>query len=137
MLLVRRAGIVLLIVALTLAVGGAVAGAKKKHKKKKPKSWSSSITLTHPGGTQFAGSVGSKLRACRDSRVVTLYYTDPNTGETRPLSVQRTDGKGNYRVNLTTPAYAGSYQAIVDARKVRAMKAKQTCKSATSASVQI
>jgi hypothetical protein len=136
MLLVRRAGIVLLIVALTLAVGGAVAGAKK-HKKKKAKSWSSSITLTHSSVTQFAGAVGSKLKACRGSRVVTLYYTDPNTGETRPLSVQRTDGKGNYQVNLTTPTYAGSYQAIVDARKVRAMKKKQTCKGATSASLTV
>jgi hypothetical protein len=136
MLWVRRAGIVLLMVALAVAVGGAVAGAKK-HKKKKAKGWSSSITLTHSGDTQFAGKVGSKLKGCRQARVVTVYYTDPNTGETRPLSVQRTDGKGKYVVSLTTPAYAGTYKAIVDASKVRAMKKKQTCKGATSQSLQV
>jgi hypothetical protein len=112
MLGIRRAGIVLLVVALTLALGVAVAGAKKKHKKKK-----------------------SKLDACRDSRVATLYYTDPNTGETRPLAVQRTDSKGNYQMALTTPAYAGSYQVIVVEQKIRAMKAPQICNAATSAAV--
>jgi hypothetical protein len=131
MLLVRRAGIVLLIAALTLALGGAVAGAKKKHKKKR-KSWGSSVTLTRPAGTQFAGVVGSKLDACRNSRVVVLYYTDPSTGQTQALSVQRSDSHGRYQFVLTTPAYAGSYQVYVDTRKIRAMKAPQTCKGAWS-----
>jgi hypothetical protein len=95
------------------------------------------VTLSHPAVTQFAGTVGSKLGACRGSRVVTLYYTDQLSGQTQPLSVQRTAGKGNFHVYLPTNAYAGTYQVVVDKRKVRAMKAKQTCKSATSASLTV
>jgi hypothetical protein len=125
---------VLLILVLALALGTPLAGAKKKHKKK-GKSWASTVTLSHTAATQFTGVVGSKLAACRDSRVVTLYYTDPNTGQTQPLSVQRTDGKGGYQVDLTTPAYAGSYMVIVDKRKIRAMKAPQTCKGVTGTMV--
>jgi hypothetical protein len=127
---IRRAGIVLLILVLALVLGSPLAGAKKKHKK--AKGWASTVTLTHLAAPQFAGVVGSKLDACRDSRVVTLYYTDPNTGQTQPLSVQRTDGHGRYQVDLTTPAYAGTYQAIVDERKIRAMKAPQICKGVSS-----
>ena len=125
----------LLVVALTLAVGAAVAGAKKK--KKKPKRWDSTITLTHPATTQFVGVVGSKQKACRGSRVVTLYYTDPNTGDTRPLSVQRTDDKGHYQVDLTTPAYPGAYKAIVDERSVKVDKKKQICVGSTSPSTTV
>ena len=138
MVWIRRAGVLLVVVALVLAVGGTAAGAKKKHKKKhKGTSWDSTVTLTHPAGAQFAGTVGSKLDACRDSRVVTIYYTDPNTGQTQPLSVQRTDPNGNYLVNLTTPAYAGAYQAIVEEQQVHAMKATQICKGITGSSLQV
>ena len=122
----------LLVVVLALALGAGMAGAKKKKKKHKAKKWDSTITLTRTTENQFTGSVGSKLSACRGERVVTLYYTDPNTGETRPLSVQRTDDAGHYQVDLPTRAYPGGYMAIADARQVRAMKAKQTCKGVTS-----
>jgi hypothetical protein len=125
---VRRAGIVLVVAALALGSLGSVAGAKK-HKKKGQK-WATHVTLAHPSSTQFTGRVGSKLKACRGSRVVTVSYTDPNTGQTSPLSVQRTDNKGAYQVALTTPAYAGTYRVQVDRRKIRAMKALQTCKGA-------
>ena len=131
---VRRAGILLVVAALALGSLGAVAGAKKKHKKKGHK-WASQVTLTHPSSTQFTGRVSSKLKACRGSRVVTVTYTDPSTGQTSPLSVQRTDNAGNYEVTLTTPAYTGTYQVQVDQRKIRAMKARQTCKAAVSTAV--
>jgi hypothetical protein len=131
---VRRAGILLTVLVLALAVGDAAAGAKKKHKKK-GKAWGSEVTLTHPAGTQFKGVVGSKLQACRSSRVVTLIYTDPNSGQASPLSVQRTDGNGGYQVTLTTPAYPGTYKVEVAQRRIRAMKAPQTCLSKTSAGI--
>jgi hypothetical protein len=131
---VRRAGILLVVVALALSVGGTGVGATKKHKKKGQK-WASHVTLAHPSSTTFTGKVTSKLRACRGSRVVTLFYADPNNGLISPLSVQRTNGKGGYQVTLTTPAYAGTYHAQVSKRKIRAMKAPQTCKAAQSATV--
>ncbi len=121
-----------MILMLALALGSPLAGAKKKRKKRHGQSWDSSVTLTRAADQQFAGVVGSKLDACRASRVVTLYYTDPSTGQTQPLSVQRTDGLGHYQVDLPTPPYAGGYQAIVDEQQVRAMKATQTCKGAAS-----
>jgi hypothetical protein len=133
---VRRAGILLAVAVLALSLAGGVAGAKKKHKKK-GQSWASQVTLAHPSSTTFTGRVTSKFKACRGSRVVTLFYTDPNTGLTSPLSVQRTDGGGGYQVTLTTPAYAGTYQVQADKRKIRAMKAPQTCKSAESATVSV
>jgi hypothetical protein len=133
---VRRAGILLTVLVLALGLAGAVAGAKKKHKKK-GNAWASTVKLTHPSSTQFSGAVGSKLGACRGSRVVTLTYTDPNTGQTLPLSVQRTDGGGGYQVTLTTPAYAGIYQVLVAKRKIRAMKAPQTCQAAQSGTVAV
>jgi hypothetical protein len=133
---VRRAGILLTVLVLAIGLAGAVAGAKKKHKRKGA-SWPSKVTLAHPSSTQFTGTVGSKLGACRDSRVVKLTYTDPNTGQTWPLSVQRTDGGGGYQVTLTTPAYAGTYQVLVDQRKIRAMKATQTCKATQSSVVPV
>jgi len=126
----------LLVVALALALGAGMAGAKKK-KKHKAKKWDSTVTLTRTTDLQFTGTVGSKLAACRGERVVTLYYTDPNTGDTRPLSVQRTDDAGHYQVDLPTQAYAGGYMAIVDARQVRANKAKQTCNGVTSVSLTV
>ena len=133
---VRRAGILLAVLMLAIGLLGTVAGAKKKHKRK-GMAWPSTVSLAHPSSTQFTGVVGSKLGACRGSRVVTLTYTDPNTGQTSPLSVQRTDGGGGYQVTLTTPAYAGSYQVIVAERKIRAMKAPQTCRATQSSAVPV
>jgi hypothetical protein len=132
----RRAGILLTVLVLAIGLSGAVAGAKKKHKKK-GNAWASTVKLAHPSSTQFTGVVGSKLGACRGSRVVTLTYTDPNTGQTSPLSVQRTDGVGGYQVTLTTPAYAGTYQVLVAKRKIRAMKAPQTCQATQSSPVTV
>ena len=123
MLALRRAGGVLVIAVLGLGWGAGGASAAK---------WSSSITLTHPTSTQFTGVVSSKLKACRKERLVTLYYTDPITGQTQPLSVQRTDAKGRYEVDLTQPAYPGGYRAQVSKEKIRALKAPQTCRGAQS-----
>lgn len=133
---VRRAGILLTVLVVALGLGGAAAGAKKKHKKK-GRSWASQVTLGHPATTQFSGAVGSKLDACRSSRVVTLFYTDPNTGQTSPLSVQRTDGKAKYQVVLTKDAFAGSYRVEVAERRIRAHKAPQTCKAAESPAITV
>jgi hypothetical protein len=125
---VRRAGILLFVVVVALGPGGATAGAKKKA----GKPWDSNVTLTHPLVNQFSGQVTSKLAACEKDRVVTVSYTDPNTGQTSPLSVQRTDGKGKYVVVLPREAFFGTYRAEVAQRKIRALKAKQTCRDAKS-----
>ena len=132
---VRRAGILLTVLVVALGLGGATAGAKKH--KKKGKAWASQVTLTHPQTNQFAGQVTSKLGACEGSRVVTLFYTDPNTGQTSPLSVQRTDGNGKYQVVLPKDAFFGSYQVQVAQRKIRARKAPQTCKGAESTATDV
>jgi hypothetical protein len=128
----RRAGLVSIVVMLALGLAGAVAGAKTKGH-----AWSSTIKLAHPSTMQFTGTVGSKLAACRKQRLVTLYYADPTTGQTQPLSVQRTDGKGRYEVDLTQPAYAGAYQAQVSKERIRALKAPQTCRGAQSGSIHV
>jgi hypothetical protein len=133
---VRRAGILLTVLVVALGLGGAAAGAKKKHKKK-GQAWASQVTLGHPATTQFTGAVGSKLDACRSSRVVTLFYTDPNNGLTSPLSVQRTDGRAKYQVVLPKDAFAGTYQVQVAQRKIRARKAPQTCKAAESPAINV
>jgi hypothetical protein len=117
-------------------LGGASAGAKKKHKKK-GRAWASQVTLGHAAANQFNGAVGSKLDACRSSRVVTLFYTDPNNGLTSPLSVQRTDGKARYQVVLPKDAFAGTYHAEVAQRKIRARKRPQTCKAAKSPAISV
>jgi hypothetical protein len=127
----RRAGVALLVVVLALGLGAAVAGAKKKHKRK-GHVWGSKVTLTHPSGTRFGGKVDSSLAACRKHRLVNVFYTDPGTGTTSLLSVQRTDGKGRYEVNLPKPAFAGAYQAQATKQRIRALKAPQTCKGAVS-----
>jgi hypothetical protein len=132
----RRAGIALVVVSLGLGLCGAVAGAKK-HRKPKGQKWPSQVTLTHPSTTQFAGKVTSKLAACRDSRLVTVYYTDPITLQTQPLSVQRTDKDGHYQVDLTTSAYPGTYQLQLSQERIRALKAPQTCKGAQSSVVAV
>ncbi len=123
----RRVGTLLIVLVLVLGTGGASAGAKKKHQRKR--GWRTTVTVTQTSSTQFTGTVGSKLGACKGMRVVTLYYTDPNTLQTQPLSVHRTGGKGSYQVDLTKPAFSGSYYATVEKRKVRARGAKQTCKA--------
>jgi hypothetical protein len=126
----RRAGILIAVGLLVVGMAGTLAVAKKK--KKKVHHWASQVTLNHPTDTQFAGVVSSKLKDCRKSRLIGLYYTDPNTGQTQPLSVQRTDGSGHYLVNLTKPAYAGTYQVQLIAERIRAMKAPQVCNAAHS-----
>jgi hypothetical protein len=131
---VRRAGILLTVLVVALGLDGAAAGAKKKHKKK-GKAWASKVTLLHPAGNWFSGAVSSKLGACERSRVVTLFYTDPNNGQTSPLFVQRTDGKGKYQMVLTKDAFPGTYHAEVSQRKIRAMKAPQTCKAAQTPAI--
>jgi hypothetical protein len=126
----RRAGSLLIVLVLALGLCGGSAGAKKKHTRKR--GWRTTVTLAQPSTTQFTGSVDSKLGACKGKRVVTLYYTDPNTLQTQPLSVQRTGGKGKFAVNLTKPAFTGSYYVTVDKRKVRSKGAKQTCNEGQS-----
>jgi len=59
-------------------------------------------------------------------------HTDPESGQTLPLSVQRTGGDGKYEVVLTRDAFFGTYRAQVAQRKIRANKAPQTCKAAES-----
>jgi hypothetical protein len=131
MAVLRRAAVVLVVSVLALGLGGAVAGAKKKHKKK-GHVWSSKITLAHPSTTQFTGTVDSNLAACRAGRLVNVFFTDTASGSTALLSVQRADGKGRYEVNLTQPAYPGTYQAQAAQERIRALKAPQTCREATS-----
>jgi hypothetical protein len=110
----KRIGIVLLAVVLGFSLSGTLAGAKKRHKRP---GFGTKVTLTHPSETQFAGSVRSKLKGCRNQRLVNVYYTDPFTGQTQPISVQRTKKFGKYRVDLPHPAYGGTYQTV--APKVR------------------
>jgi hypothetical protein len=128
MVVFRRAGVVLIAVVVALGLGGGFAGAKKK---KKGKAWGAKITLGHPSATQFTGTVDSKLAACLRGRLVNLFYTD-TTGNTAHLSIQRTDGKGRFQVDLTQAAYPGTYQAQAAHERIRARKAPQTCKAATS-----
>ena len=116
------------VIALGMATGAA--DAKKKHERKR--GWRTTASLTQVSSTRFTGRVGSKLGGCIGKRVVTLYYTDPNTLQTQPLSVHRTGGKGKFQVDLTKPAFTGSYYAAASQRKVRAQKAKQTCKAGQS-----
>jgi hypothetical protein len=123
----RRAGVLLIVATLALGVGAALAGAKKQRSK-----WPSKVSLSHPSSTVFEGRVKSKLRACRAQRLVTLYYTDPQTGQTLPLLVDRTNKKGRYEMAVATPAYPGGYQARLSKEKIRAMKAPRTCKGAKS-----
>ena len=131
MVALRRAGVVLIVAVLALGLGGALAGAKKKHKKKRH-AWGSKVNLSHPSPTQFAGTVDSSLAACFKGRLVTVFYTDPSSGNTALLSVQRTDGKGRYRVNLTHSAFAGSYQVQAAKERTRARKKRQACGIADS-----
>lgn len=118
----------MLVIALGMGTGAADAG--KKHQRKR--GWRTTASLTQASSTRFTGKVTSKLGACVGKRVVTLYYTNPNTLQTQPLSVHRTGGKGKFQVDLTKPAFTGSYYAAVSRRKVRAQGAKQTCKAGQS-----
>ena len=125
-MVLRRAGVVLIVAVLALGLGGGLAGAKKKGHV-----WGSRITLAHPSPMRFTGKVGSKLAACFKGRLVNVFYTDP-TGNSTMLSVQRADGKGRYEVNLTQAAYPGVYQAQAAKERIRARKAPQTCRAADS-----
>jgi hypothetical protein len=127
MVVLRRAGVVLIVTVFAFGLGGALADAKKK----KGKVWGAKITLGHPSTTQFTGRVDSKLAACLKGRLVNVFYTD-TAGNTSHLSIQRTDGKGRYQVNLTQAAYPGTYQAQAAHERIRAKKAPQTCKQARS-----
>lgn len=105
----RRAGIVVLVVVLAVGLCAALADGKKKRKKRRPVG--TQVTLTHPSEAQFTGTVTSKRFACRNQRLVNVYYTDPSTAQTRPLAVERTDTLGNYQVDLVKPAFGGTYLA--------------------------
>lgn len=137
MVATRRAGALVLVMVLVLGLGGAFATAKKKHHKKNGRTWGSKVTLTDQTSTQFAGVVTSGLGACVGSRVVTLSYTDPSTGMSSPLSVQRTDGAGRYEVTLTKDAFPGTYQVAVAEGKIRARKAPQRCLATESGTVTV
>jgi hypothetical protein len=144
---------VLMVVALVLAVGGSLAGTDggstalakhkkhKKHKKRKKKpvggAWDSQVTLSLPTITHFEGVVSSKLDACRNQRLVSVYYTEPRTGQVLPLSVQRTDFEGRYAFDLPKPAYSGVYQAVLIEEQVKAKKAPQICKAAESVTLAV
>jgi hypothetical protein len=130
MVALRRAGVVVVVAVLALSLAGAAAGGKKK-KKRKGQVWGSQITLAHPSATQFTGRVSSNLSACHKQRLVNVFYTDTISGKTALLSVQRTDGEGRYAVNLTQPAFSGTYQAQAAHERIRARKAPQTCREAT------
>jgi hypothetical protein len=123
--------VVLIVAALAVGPGGALAGGKKKQRKR-PHVWGSKVTLTQSTPTRFTGRVRSSLDACVKSRLVTVFYTDPSSGTTALLSVQRTDGKGRYRIDLTHTAFAGAYQAQAAKQRTRARKRKQTCRVADS-----
>jgi hypothetical protein len=94
--------------ALVLGLSWASVGAAKKHRGFKTK-----VTLSHPSDSQFAGRVSSKLKGCRKQRLVNLYYTDPATGQTQPLAVDRTNKSGRYQMDLSKAAFGGSYYAQV------------------------
>ena len=136
MVLLRRAGILAMAIALAIGLLASPGAAKKRHRQKGTL-WRSTVTLRHATPTQFSGTVGSKLAACRKARLVAIYYTDPTTGWTQPLSVQRADGDGQYRVSLAAPAYVGSYQAIIIEQRIRADHAPQRCKQAKSDPLEI
>jgi hypothetical protein len=127
----RRAGVVLMVVALAFGVGAALAGAKR-HKKPKGHVWGARITLQHPSARRFTGTVKSKFEACAEGRLVNVFFTNPSGG-TALLSVQRTNGKGRYSIDLTQGAYPGVYQAQAAHERIRARKAPQTCKESNSA----
>ena len=135
MVRLRRAVAVLVVLVLVLSFATAAGAGKRKHPKGQV--WRSKITVVHPTPTQFSGTVSSKLGACRSQRLVTVFYTDPQTGQTQPVSVQRTTKDGRYLVNLTMPAYAGTYQAQVSKQRIRARKAPQTCKGAVSSTLTV
>jgi Na+-translocating ferredoxin:NAD+ oxidoreductase RnfG subunit len=129
----RRVAVLLLVVALVLAIGVGVAGAKKKkHKKKKGGTWASQVTLTLPTATHFEGTVTSQLRNCRGQRLVTVYYTEPSTGQVLALSVQRTNSDGRYAFDVPSPAYAGTYKAVLIDERIKPKDVPQTCKGAES-----
>jgi hypothetical protein len=106
----RRTGLTVLAALLALSLAGLPAAAKK-HKKRDV--FATRVTLTHPSDTQFAGRVSSKLEGCRKQRVVNLFYTDPATGQRQPLGVDRTNKKGRYEMDLSKPAFGGTYQTQV------------------------
>lgn len=126
----RRAGVVLILAVLALALGGTVAGARHK----KGHAWASKITLQHPSAKKFRGTVKSSFPACRQGRLVKVFYTDPS-GSSALLSVQRTNRKGHYEVDLTQAAFSGRYRAQAARERIRAQKSPQTCKKANSKTV--
>jgi hypothetical protein len=125
----RRAGVLLVVAVLAVGLGGSLAGAKRH--KRKAHSWGSKISLQHPSANRFKGTVHSGLAACFEGRLVNLFYTDPS-GNKAILSVQRTNGKGRWTVDLTQPAYPGVYQAQAAKERTRAHKAPQKCRAARS-----
>jgi hypothetical protein len=152
----RRAAVVLMVATTVIAVSGSLASESfaaanthkkhKKHKKKKKKkqqqqptagTWDSTISLSLPTSTHFEGTVGSRFGPCWYQRYVTVFYTDPSSGQVLPLSVQRTDGAGRFAFDLPRPAFPGSYQAQVAEERIVAQQASQTCLAAQSASLTV
>jgi hypothetical protein len=127
----RRVGVICVVLVLALGLGGALAGAKKHHKKRKAHHWPSKITLRHPSQTQFSGKVDSPFAACFRGRLVNVFYTD-TSGNTALLAVDRADGKGRYSISLTQAPYPGAYQAQAAQERIRAQKAPQICRADSS-----
>ena len=90
-----------------------------------------------PASTGAVALPAGSSETCRSSRVVTLFYTDPNNGLASPLSVQRTDDKADYKVVLPNDAFAGTYRVQVAQQTIRAHKATQTCKAAESPAIEV
>ena len=115
---------------LAVSLSWATADASKKHKKHL--GFNTGVTVTHPSDTQFAGRVSSKLKGCRKQRLVNLFYTDPATGQTQPLAVDRTNKKGRYRMDLSKSPFGGTYYA--QAPKVKKRRV-QLCRAGKSNSI--
>ena len=131
---VRRAGILLTVLVVALGLGGA-AGGREEEAQEEGQRPGTPGDPGSPSSNQFTGAVGSKLEACRSSRVVTLFYTDPNNGlDLTPLGAAHRR-QGRLQGGLPSDAFAGTYQVQVAQQTIRAHKAPQTCKAAESPAI--
>ena len=134
---IRWVGVFMAAVVLCAALALAPADAKKK-KRGLPKV-KTAVTLAQTSQFQLRGKVKSRLSQCRQQRLIAVYYTDPADGPlgTQPVSVQRTNNKSKYVMNLPQPSYAGAYQTVVVAQIVRAEGKRQKCREARSKVVNV